>query len=166
MKDDKVIIGRFLSTFGTKGDLEIAFEFEQDLDFYIKSLKQIYLQNKKTKEFKAFNVTFKKTQDKILCHIKGIDTPEMAKSFCNATVFADVKDLPEKEDTVYLFELFGKEVKLSDGSVLGKLTNVFRYGDIDYMEIDYGKYIIPAKEPFVIKLDKDDIILSKEHVLI
>jgi len=165
MNDDKVIIGKFLSTFGLKGDLEVVFEFEEDIDFYIKNLKQIYLQNKQTKEFKAFNVTFKKHQNKVLCHIKGIDTVEMAKSFCNATIFANSKDLPRKEDTVFLFELFGKKVKLDSGEELGRLTNVFKYANKDYLEIDFGKYIIPAEEPFLIKLDKDQIILSKDYIL-
>ncbi len=163
MNDNKIIIGRFLSTVGVKGDIEIEFEFEEDIDFYIKNLKQIYLQNKRTKEFKAFNVIFKKINDKVLCHIKGIESLEMAKSFCNATVFANVEDLPKKEDTIYLFELFGKHVSLEDGTPIGKLTNVFRHGNTDYIEIDYGKYLIPAKEPFLLKLDKESIIISKEH---
>ncbi|GAB6078474.1 ribosome maturation factor RimM [Hydrogenobaculum acidophilum] len=166
MSEDKIIIGKFLSTFGIKGDLEIELEFEEDVDFYIKNLKQVYLQNKRTKEFKAFNVIFKKDKGKILCHIKGIDSPEMAKSFCNATVFASLKDLPKKEDSLYLFELFGKEVKLEDGKTIGKLTNIFKHGNTDYLEIDYGKYLIPAKEPFLVKLDENDIVISEKHFLI
>jgi|GEM_PF-1233187 len=165
MSEDKVIIGRFLSTFGLKGDLEISFNFEEDTDFYIKSLKHIYLQNKKTKRFEAFSITFKKEGEKILCHIKNVDSMERAKMFCNATVFASAKDLPKKEDTVFLFELFGKKVKLDNGQEIGKLTNVFRHANKDYLEIDFGKYTIPAQEPFLIKLDKDQIILSKDYIL-
>ncbi len=155
---EKVIIGKLLSPYGLKGDVEI--ELELDI-----APKKIYLQNRTTKEFKAFSVSVKKTKDKTLCHIKGIDTYEQAKAFSNASVFIDEKDLPSVEEGIYLFELFGKEVKLDSGKTIGRLTNVFSHSNTDYIEIDYGKYIIPAKEPFLIKLDKDGIIISKEHFL-
>lgn len=158
---DKVIIGKFLSSYGLKGAMEV----ELDIDFEdAKSLKTIYLQKKSNNDFVAFNITFKEYSNKTIAFIKGVNTQEQAKKFSNATIFADKSALKPKEDTLYLFELYGKNVYLDDNTPLGKLTNIFRHGNIDYLEIDNGKYLVPAKEPFVIKLDKDSIILSKDYI--
>ncbi len=157
----KLIIGKILSSHGLKGAIEV----ELDIDFEdTKSIKTIYLQKKSTHEFVAFNITFKRLNDKTIAFIKGITTQEQAKKFANATIFVDKNVLKSKEDTLYLFELYGKDVYLDDNTILGKLTNIFRHGNTDYLEIDNGKHLIPAKEPFVIKLDKNTIILAKDFI--
>lgn len=160
---EKVIIGRFLSTYGINGAVEV----DLDIDFEdTKSLKTIFLQNKLTKEFVAFDIKLKKQNNKILAHIKGISTQEQAKGFCNSTIFVEKSFLTKKKDSLYLFDIFGKEVYLDNGKMIGKLTNIFKYGTKDYIEIDFGKFLVPAEEPFLITLNEQEIILSSKHVLV
>jgi 16S rRNA processing protein RimM len=73
--------------------------------------------------------------------------------------------LPEPEDgEVYLHDLIGLNVMLSDGSKLGEVVNVENYGagDLIDVKVDGRKdsVLIPFAEQFVVSVGDDRLVVD------
>jgi 16S rRNA processing protein RimM len=93
-----------------------------------------------------------------LVRFEGFETPESLRSFNNAYLYFDSKDLPALQEEEYFHhELIGLEVRDEDGTVIGTLTEILVTGanDVYVVTSIEGKkeLLIPAIKSVVKKID-------------
>lgn len=104
--------------------------------------------------------------DAMLVHLDGIDSREDAMRIKGKYLFAVRDDLPALPDgTYFIADLIGLPViDAADGTVYGRITDVYNYGASDIYEIssdDGKKVLFPAVGEFIEKTDLENGIYVK-----
>jgi 16S rRNA processing protein RimM len=91
MMDQYTIIGKFIATFGIKGDLVLKHHMGEGLN--VDALKTLFIEEKSGKFMPYFIASVKnKNDEEALIQLEGVDAPEKAKIFLRKQVW-----LPEQE---------------------------------------------------------------------
>ena len=97
----------------------------------------------------------------VIASLEGVNGEEEANRLRGTVVYAAREDLPLPEGGSFIADLIGLPVKHADtGEVLGTLVDVEprAHGDLYTVRTARGDELLPAVEPFVVKVDADDAI--------
>lgn len=156
MKKQYLEAGKIVTTHGIRGEVkvmpytdtpELLCEFERL--FMGKNHDEIYIE--KSRVFKNM----------VIAKIEGIDTPEAAESLRNKILYMHRDDLELDEDTYFIQDLIGMEVKDADtGIIYGKITDVMQTGANDvYVIQGEREYLVPAIPDVVVSTDIESGIM-------
>lgn len=155
-------IGQIVNTFGIKGMVKVK-HFTDDIRRF-DNLEKVYVEiNKKKKQYEIEEVKYHK--DMVLIKFKGIDNVEEAELFRNAFLKVNRNDEPELEEgTYYIVDLLGLNVYSDEGSLLGKLDDIFNNGscDIYVVKDELGKQLLLPAISDVVK----EINLEEERIVV
>ena len=152
MKKEFLEAGKIVTTHGIKGEVKIMpytdtpeLLSEFDRLFIGKDKKELIIE--RARVFKNM----------VIAKIQGVDTPEDAEKYRNKILFMHRDDLELDENTYFIQDLIGMEVKDADTGVLyGKIKDVMQTGANDVYVIEGEKeYLIPANPDVVINTDID-----------
>ncbi len=154
MKKEYLEAGKIVTTHGIKGEVKIMpytdtpeLLCEFDRLFSGKNHDEIYIE--KNRVFKNM----------IIAKIKGINTPEEAEKLRNKILYIHRKDLELDENTYFIQDLIGMEVKDADeGIIYGRITDVLQTGanDVYVIKGNDREYLVPAIPEVIILTDIDN----------
>lgn len=134
---EKFEVGKIVNTFGIKGEVKVAL-YTENIDNFKKN-KKIYVNNEE-KEVESSRLQ----KNMLILKIKGIDNMTEAEELRNRIITIDrsKKELPE--ETYYIADLIGLDVYTDEGSLLGKIIDIYNTGanDIYTVKTDEGKEIL------------------------
>ena len=141
----EIIVGKVGAPRGLDGTLRIIplTDFEGRFD----DMKEISVGGK------IFRIEMVKHVGKQLCmKFAGVNNRDAAKTLTNKFLTVDRENLaPLAENEFYTFDVIGCEVFVDDRK-LGTVTDVFKTGSNDVLEID-GTILIPALKAVVLSID-------------
>ncbi len=98
----------------------------------------------------------------VIAKIEGVDTVEQAEKLRNKVLFMHRDDLELDEDTYFIQDLIGMEVKDADTNFeYGKITDVLQNGanDVYVVKGAEREYLVPAIPDVVISTNVDGNIM-------
>ena len=99
-----------------------------------------------------------------LIKFSGVEGREAAESLHEVDLYAELSDLPPKEeDEYYLYELEGLKVVSPDGEELGKVVGVMPVGPYDLLEIKKKgekSFYLPMIEGIIEKIDLEEGLIE------
>ena len=138
----KVEVGKYVNTFGLKGEIKV-YPFVD----YLEELDYIILNNEKMEIEK---LRFKKNI--AIIKLKGIDDINKIEQFKGDIITINEEDIPElPEGEYYKEDLIGLDVYTDEGKLLGKLDDVFNTGANDIYQV--GKILLPVIPDVVKEID-------------
>lgn len=156
MKKEYLEAGKIVTTHGIKGEVKIMpytdtpeLLCEFDRLFTGKNHDEIYIEKSRV------------SKNMVIAQIKGIDTPEDAEKLRNKILFMHRDDLELDEDTYFIQDLIGMEVRdAGTDFVYGKIADVMQTGANDvYVIQGEREYLVPAIPDVVISTDIDNNIM-------
>ncbi len=154
MKKEYLEAGKIVNTHGIRGEVkimpytdvpELLCEFERL--FIGKDKNEIIIERSRV------------AKNMVIAKLEGVDTPEQAEKLRNKILYMHRDDLELDEDTYFIQDLIGIEVKDADtGFVYGKITDVMQTGanDVYVIEGNGREYLVPAIADVVISTDIDE----------
>lgn len=156
MKKEYLEAGKIVTTHGIKGEVKIMpytdtpeLLCEFDRLFTGKNHDEIYIEKSRV------------SKNMVIAKIEGIDTPEDAEKLRNKILFMHRDDLELDEDTYFIQDLIGMEVRDAETDfVYGKISDVMQTGANDvYVIQGEREYLVPAIPDVVISTDTDNNIM-------
>lgn len=144
-------LGQIVNVKGLKGEVKVN-PFTENIDRF-EELKTVLIKFKnESKEFEIEKVGYHKNQ--VILKFKGINTIEEAEKLRNSYILINRNDLePLEEGVYYITDLLGLEVYTEDGTLLGKVDDIYNTGsnDIYVVKDDLGKQKLLPGIPEVLK---------------
>lgn len=158
MKKQYLEAGKIVTTHGIKGEVKImpycdSAELLAEFDrlFIGKNHDEIIVERARVQK------------NMVIAKLEGINTPEEAEKLRNKMLFMHRDDLELDDDTYFIQDLIGMEVKDADSDVLyGKIADVMQTGanDIYVVRGEEREYLVPAIADVVISTDLDSNIMT------
>jgi len=158
---DDIAIGKIRTSHGVNGLVKIL-SFSGQTDHFLK-LKEFVL--KKDGKVKVLAVeSIKASGSTVFAKLKGIDSPEVGKTYSGWEIWVPQKFAASLEpDEYYLKDLNGCEL-VNSGNVLGKIIGISENSINDLLEVktDSGVFIIPFKNEYIgeVNLDSNSVELT------
>ena len=167
MSNDNSLIAQIGRTIGLWGDLK--FHLHTDFPEQFK-VGNTYKSNRGDLTIADINFT------RGIVKFRGYESIDSAKKLTNVKLFANIDQTKEncdlKEGQHFWFDIIGCTVK-QDALVLGKVKDIQRMGDTDYLAIDTDKelidaglpknFLLPYIERYVINADVEEkIVYTKD----
>ena len=153
MKKEYLEAGKIVNTHGIRGEVKIMpytdvpeLLCEFDRLFIGKGRNEIIIERSRV------------AKNMVIAKLEGVDTPEQAEKLRNRLLYMHRDDLELDEDTYFIQDLIGIEVKDADtGFAYGKITDVMQTGanDVYVIEGNGREYLVPAIADVVISTDID-----------
>ncbi|MBR1592789.1 MAG: 16S rRNA processing protein RimM [Ruminococcus sp.] len=152
MKKEFLEAGKIVTTHGIRGEVKIMpytdtpeLLCEFDRLFIGKDKKELVIE--RSRVFKNM----------VIAKLQGVDTPEDAEKLRNKIFFMHRDDLELGEDTYFIQDLIGMEVRDADtGFLYGKIKDVMQTGANDvYVIGGEREYLVPAIPDVIINTDVD-----------
>ena len=150
-KKDLLHIATLGKSVGLRGDMKLHIktdfpeQFKKNATFYITPDKQVAIES----------VNFQRATVKL----QGCDTPEEAKKFTNVKLHTTIERTREEckleEGQHFWFDIEGCEV-YEDDRLLGKVVEIERILDTDYLKIETNDELVAQKLPKSFLLPYDD----------
>lgn len=144
-------LGQIVNVKGLKGEVKVN-PFTENIDRF-EELKTVLIKFKnENKEFEIEKVGYHKNQ--VILKFKGINTIEESEKLRNSYILINRNDLePLEEGVYYITDLLGLEVYTEDGTLLGKVDDIYNTGsnDIYVVKDDLGKQKLLPGIPEVLK---------------
>lgn len=144
-------LGQIVNVKGLKGEVKVN-PFTENIERF-EELKTVLIKFKnENKEFEIEKVGYHKNQ--VILKFKGINTVEEAEKLRNSYILINRNDLePLEEGVYYITDLLGLEVYTEDGTLLGKVDDIYNTGsnDIYVVKDDLGKQKLLPGIPEVLK---------------
>lgn len=158
MTENKISIGKILSTHNLEGNVKLLSFMDEPEDIFNYKL---YDKNNRVMKCKKVGITSKK--DVFLAKFDGIDGVDEARKYRNLELFIDRSDLDDTgEDEFYINDLMGMKVN-GDGKT-GKVENVYNYGASDVIEVRWDKNnkleSIPFNKEYLKKIENGVIYVN------
>lgn len=153
MMDQYVVIGKFIATFGIKGDLVLKHHLGAGLD--TEALKTVFIEEKSGRFMPYFVAAVKnKTAEEALIQLEGVDAPEKAKVFLRKQVWLPEQDVKTQAAQHAPISLLGFAV-YDEKKMLGKVVEVIEQPMQVLLRIDYqGKEVfVPLNESTLLKIE-------------
>ena len=158
MKKEFLEAGKIVTTHGIRGEVKIMpYTDTPDL---LAEFDRLFLGKERKEVFITRSRVFKNT---VIAKIDGVDTPEDAEKLRNKMLYMHRDDLELDEDTYFIADLIGVEVRDADsGQVYGKIADVMQTGANDVYVIKGGdrEYLVPAIADVVVSTDVDGGIMT------
>lgn len=158
MKKQYLEAGKIVTTHGIKGEVKImpycdSAELLAEFDrlFIGKNHEEIIVERARVQK------------NMVIAKLEGINTPEEAEKLRNKMLFMHRDDLELDDDTYFIQDLIGMEVKDADSDVLyGKIADVMQTGanDVYVVRGEEREYLVPAIADVVISTDLDSNIMT------
>jgi len=159
--DNKVIIGRFGSVHGVKGDIRV-FLYTDPPELALECLPwQVEIKG----EWQPLIIEKTKWHsDQLLIHIENIDDRDIAKRYTNLNIGINRKQLPELEKGEYYWlELVGLTVIDQNNHELGKIEYFEATGSNDVFVVKgETEYCLPYLDDVVKEIDLEAGIMKVE----
>lgn len=158
MKKQYLEAGKIVTTHGIKGEVKImpycdSAELLAEFDrlFIGKNHDEIIVERARVQK----NI--------VIAKLEGINTPEEAEKLRNKMLFMHRDDLELDDDTYFIQDLIGMEVKDADSDALyGTIADVMQTGanDVYVVRGEDREYLVPAIADVVISTDIDSNIMT------
>ncbi len=158
MKKEFLEAGKIVTTHGIRGEVKIMpytdtpeLLAEFDRLFIGKDRKELLIEHSRV--FKNM----------VIAKIEGVDTPEDAEKLRNKLLFMHRDDLELDDDTYFIQDLIGMEVRDADsGFVYGKIDDVMQTGanDVYVIKGSDREYLVPAIADVIVSTDIDSDIMT------
>ena len=143
MNNKKIKVGKFVNTFGIKGEIKVFPEVE-----YFDRLRKIYIDSNE------YEVSKMRVQKNVyIVKLKNIDDINLIEQYKGQNITINESDKPKpKEGKYYKEDLIGMDVITDDGKNLGKLDDIFNTGANDIYQV--GEILLPAIDDVIKQIDK------------
>lgn len=156
MKKEYLEAGKIVNTHGIKGEVKIMpyTDFPEllcEFDRLFLNKKEIFIERSRV------------AKNMVIAKIEGIDTPEQAEKLRNKILYMHRDDLELDDDTYFIQDLIGIEVKDVDtGFVYGKITDVMQTSanDVYIIRGNDKEYLVPAIADVVISTDIENNLMT------
>ena len=158
MKKQYLEAGKIVTTHGIKGEVKImpycdSAELLAEFDrlFLGKNHDEIIVERARVQK------------NMVIAKLEGFNTPEEAEKLRNKILFMHRDDLELDDDTYFIQDLIGMEVKDADSDVLyGTIADVMQTGanDVYVVRGEEREYLVPAIADVVISTDLDSNIMT------
>lgn len=157
MKKEFLEAGKIVSTHGIRGEVKIMpytdspeLLCEFDRLFYGKGRDELIIERSRP------------AKNMVIAKIEGVNTVEEAEKFRNVLLYMHRDDLELDENTYFIQDLIGMEVRDADsGFVYGKITDVLQNGANDVYVIKGDReYLVPAIPDVIISTDIDGELMT------
>lgn len=147
----KILIGNILRPQGIQGEIKLS-NFTDGLD-QIKNIKSVYIEDK------MFSVMKLSLRDNALfLFLSGIYDRDTAELYRGKNVYVDREELENEDDSFFIEDIVGCDLKLSSGKTIGKIKDVISSAtDIFVLDSIEGE----AYMPFVKELNANVDIENK-----
>ncbi|KPJ67386.1 MAG: hypothetical protein AMJ43_03755 [Coxiella sp. DG_40] len=162
---NKIIIGRFGSTYGIKGWIKII----SFTDPKVKILQYQPWWIKKNQQWQQIDIEDSKCHGKnIIVKLHDIDNCDQAKTYTNIDINIQHDQLPKlPKDEYYWSDLEGLTVLDKSGKKLGIVDHLIETGSNDVLVIKNGKqHLIPYIDNVIIKVDLKKKIIKVDWELL
>ncbi len=154
--EDLLEVGVVIGVHGLRGDVKIRPLPTGDLA--LPGAREVYL-----KDSRDFLVAYKtvrssKHKQNVLLRLAGLENLAAAESLVGASIWMAKTELPELDDEQYYWsDLEGLEVVDQQQGVIGHVVGMFATAAHDILEVEgpVGEVLIPAIEPFLVRVDRD-----------
>lgn len=158
MKKEYLEAGKIVNTHGIRGEVKVMpycdspeLFCEFDRFFLGKSYTEIGVERSRVQK------------NMVIAKLEGVDTPEEAEKLRNKILFMHRDDLELDEDTYFIQDLLGVEVKNADtGELYGVIDDVMQTGANDVYSVkgETRTYLVPAIPDVIISTDIDSNIMT------
>lgn len=156
MKKEYLEAGKIVNTHGIKGEVKIMpyTDFPEllcEFDRLFLDKKEIFIERSRV------------AKNMVIAKIEGIDTHEQAEKLRNKILYMHRDDLELDDDTYFIQDLIGIEVKDVDtGFVYGKITDVMQTSanDVYVIRGNDKEYLVPAIADVVISTDIENNLMT------
>ncbi len=158
MKKQFLEAGKIVTTHGIRGEVKIM--PYTDTPELLAEFDRLFIGRDKQELFIEHSRVFKSM---VIAKIEGVDTPEDAEKLRNKVLFMHRDDLELDEDTYFIQDLIGVEVRDADTDfVYGKISDVMQTGANDVYVVTGGdrEYLVPAIPDVVISTDIDAELMT------
>ena len=160
--DKYVLIGKISKAHGLKGELKIiAFSGESQS---ITQHRKLILVSTQSQLSPALTVLGTRAGNKeVITRLEGITDRNQAERYCGYGVLVEKADLPVPgDDSFYLHELEGLQVRTEDGRVLGKVDGFFDNGiqDILVIKDSVDEFLIPLIPGMIVERNEEVLIIA------
>ena len=146
-------IGKFVSTFGLKGELILKHNLGKKTS--LKGLAVLFIEEKKESFIPWFiEITKIKTEEEIYIKLEGINTKEQANKLAQKEIWLPEVDMKKFSAKSSPITLLGYEV-IEEGEPLGKILEVIEQPHqlLCRIEINNKEALIPLHEETILKID-------------
>jgi 16S rRNA processing protein RimM len=155
--NDLLEVGVVIGTHGLRGDLKISPLPTGGLA--LPDARKVFLKDSKGLLVLHEAVRSSPHKQNILLRLAGLENLSAAEKLIGYSVWMAKEDLPELgEEQFYWSDLEGLEVVDEHQGPLGLVVGMFATPAHDILEVDgsAGEILIPAIEPFLVKLDREN----------
>ena len=150
---EKIKIGQIVNAVALKGEVKV-YNYSDYKERY-EEIDYVYVGDKKTE---IESVRYMKEMP--IVKLKGANDRNAAEALKGKDLFIDETQLRElPEDTFYIRDLIGLDVKDTDGKKIGTLTDVIQNSAQDLYEVKLEggkKTLIPAVGEFIVDISLED----------
>ncbi|MDE5558874.1 MAG: ribosome maturation factor RimM [Ruminococcus sp.] len=151
MKKEYLEAGKIVNTHGIKGEVKImpytdVPELLCEFDRLFLNKQEIFIERSRV------------AKNMVIAKFEGVDTPEQAEKLRNKILYMHRDDLELDDDTYFIQDLIGIEVKdVEIGVIYGKIVDVMQTGanDVYVIKGSNREYLIPAIADVVVSTDID-----------
>ncbi len=160
--DKYVLIGKISKAHGLKGELKIiAFSGES---LSITRHRKLVLISPQSQLSPVFNVLNTRAGNKeVITLLEGLTDRNQAEGFSGYGVLVEKTDLPDPGDnSFYLHELEGLQVRTEDGRVLGIVDGFFDNGSQDILVVKdtVDEFLIPLIPGMIVERNTEVLIIA------
>lgn len=150
---EKIKIGQIVNAVALKGEVKV-YNYSDYKERY-EEIDYVYVEDKKTE---IESVRYMKEMP--IVKLKGANDRNAAEALKGKDLFIDETQLRElPEDTFYIRDLIGMDVKDTEGNKIGTLSDVIQNSAQDLYEVkleDGKKTLIPAVGEFIVDISLED----------
>jgi 16S rRNA processing protein RimM len=154
--EDLLEVGVVIGIHGLRGDVKIRPLPTGGLA--LPGAREVYLKDSNDLLVAYKAVRSSQHKQNILLRLTGMENLAAAESLVGASIWMAKAELPELDDEQYYWsDLEGLEVVDQQQGVLGRVVGMFATAAHDILEVDSpaGDIMIPAIEPFLVRVDRD-----------
>ena len=152
MKKEYLEAGKIVNTHGIRGEVKImpytdVPELLCEFDRLFLNKQQIFIERSRV------------AKNMVIAKLEGVDTPEQAEKLRNKILYMHRDDLELDDDTYFIQDLIGIEVKdVETGVIYGKIVDVMQTGanDVYVIKGSDREYLVPAIADVVVSTDIDN----------
>ncbi len=149
---DDIAIGKIRTSHGVKGFLKVL-SLSGQWEHFLKLKEFVLKKNGKTKVLTVESI--RASDSNIYVKLRGIDSPEVGKTYAGWEIWVDRKlAAPLEPDEYYLKDLNGCDI-VNSGELLGKIVGISenRVSDLLEVKTESGIFIVPFKDEFIGDVD-------------
>ena len=158
MKKEFLEAGKIVTTHGIRGEVKIM--PYTDTPELLAEFDRLFIGKDRNELIIEHSRVFK---NMVIAKIEGVDTPEDAEKLRNKMLFMHRDDLELDDDTYFIQDLIGMEVRDADsGFVYGKIDDVMQTGanDVYVIKGSDREYLVPAIADVIVSTDINSDVMT------